>query len=201
MTSIRPTAIRTPRPVAARAAQAPAAKTTPAPLQKHVMFFDGNQDGVIRVGETRKGLKALGLGGIQAALSAVVIHLGLSKTWDGFLKISVDRIAQGKHDSDTDAFDEKGHVDQARVAKIMDYDKNGSGSVSASELSTMIAANKETFAGQLASKAEFGLLVKLGADTTEVEAGKSVPALSQAQLASLYDGTLFYRIAESRKSD
>lgn len=198
MTSIRPTAAIRPRPVVARASTA---KPDQTPLQRHVAFFDRDQDGLIRVGETRQGLKALGLGGIQAALSAMVIHLGLSKTWEGFMKIAVDRIAQGKHDSDTDAFDEKGEIDQARLKQIMTYDANGSGSVSASELSTMIAANKESRAGQLASKAEFGLLVRLGADTTETENGKDVPAVSQAQLASLYDGTLFYRIAESRKSE
>lgn len=198
MTFIRPTVAIRPRPVAVRANAVKAAQT---PLQRHVAFFDRDQDGLIRVGETRKGLKTLGLGGIQAALSAVVIHLGLSKTWEGFMKISVDRIAEGKHDSDTDAYDEKGEIDQTRLKQIMTYDANGSGSVSASELSTMIAANKESRAGQLASKAEFGLLMRLGADTTEDENGKTVPAVSRAQLASLYDGTLFYRIAEARKSD
>lgn len=191
MTSIRPVTVA-PR---ARAVKAPL-----TPLQKHVKFFDADGDGKLKVSETRQGLKRLGLGGIEAALSAVVIHLGMAKTWDGFMQVAVERIARGKHDSDTDAYDENGHVNQARVDAIMAYDANRSGSVSASELSTMIEANKESTAGRLASKAEFGMLMKVAADASETENGKSVPAVSREQLQSLYDGTLFYRIAEAREA-
>jgi hypothetical protein len=39
-------------------------------------------------------------------------------------------------------------------------------------------------------------LLALAADTSVVEHGKKVPALSLARMKSFYDGTLFYRLAK-----
>jgi len=43
--------------------------------------------------------------------------------------------------------------------------------------------------------AEWRLLLALAADTSVVEGGETVPALSAARMKSFYDGTLFYRLA------
>jgi hypothetical protein len=60
----------------------------------------------------------------------------------------------------------------------------------------MINANWDTLAGYLAATAEWRLLLALAADTSVVERGKKVPALSLARMKSFYDGTLFYRLAK-----
>ena len=60
----------------------------------------------------------------------------------------------------------------------------------------MINANRKTLAGYVAAIAEWQLLLVLAADTSVVEGGKTVPALSLARMKSFYDGTLFYRLAK-----
>jgi hypothetical protein len=77
-------------------------------------------------------------------------------------------------------------------------DRNGDQAVTATEITRMVNANRETFVGFLASLAEWHLLLLLAADTDAVEDGKSVPALSVARIKSFYDGTLFYTLAKER---
>lgn len=183
------------RPAGALGARA--AIKNPSALQKHVMFFDANDDGVITLDETKQGLKRLGLGGGFATGGALFINLGLRQAANG-LSIEIARIAKAKHGSDTGAFDEEGRFVRTRFGYIMSFDANHSGSLTWTELKAMIAKNKTDTAGNVASKAEFGLLLKLGADTTEVEGKAKVAAVSEARLASVYDGTLFEKIAAER---
>jgi hypothetical protein len=68
----------------------------------------------------------------------------------------------------------------------------------ATELTRMIKANRDTLAGYVASIAEWQLLLMIAADTNAVEGIHTVPALSVARLKSFYDGTLFYELAQER---
>ena len=54
----------------------------------------------------------------------------------------------------------------------------------------------KTLAGYVAAIAEWHMLLALAADTSVVERGRTVPALSRARIKSFYDGTLFYRLAK-----
>ena len=74
-------------------------------------------------------------------------------------------------------------------------DRNGDKAFTASELTRMIGANRESFAGYVAATAEWRLLLALAADTKVVEGGRMRPALGVARLKSFYDGTLFYTLA------
>lgn len=189
------------RPAAVRAEGSLGARTAiknPSPLQKHVMFFDANDDGLITLDETKKGLKRLGLGGGFATGGALFINLGLRQAANG-MSIEIAKIAKAKHGSDSGAFDGEGKFVRTRFGYIMSFDANHSGSLTWTELKAMIAKNKTDTAGNVASKAEFGLLIKLGADTTEVEGTDQLPAVSEARLASVYDGTLFEKIAAERE--
>jgi hypothetical protein len=71
-------------------------------------------------------------------------------------------------------------------------DRNGDKAFTATELTKMISANRETLFGSLVSTIEWLVLLALAADTKAVEGGRTVPALSVARIKSFYDGTLFY---------
>jgi peroxygenase len=190
------------RPRAAAPQPRPAVdKSKFTPLQRHVDFFDRDQDGVIKMGETRQGLRALGAGQILAAFGALFINglLGPKTAGAATTKIEVAKIAGGKHDSDTDVFDEKGNVDpKAFDALFATHDKDKSGSLDAKELAAMRAARKETKVGGIAASAEFSLLLKFCADREVQVDGKPVKAISRDRLAKLYDGTLFDVVAAER---
>ncbi|TYJ05440.1 hypothetical protein E1A91_A12G164800v1 [Gossypium mustelinum] len=48
-------------------------------LQKHVAFFDRNNDGIIYPWETFQGFRAIGAGYLLSFISAFLINLGLSR--------------------------------------------------------------------------------------------------------------------------
>lgn len=168
------------------------------PLQRHVDFFDRNHDHTITLGETFSGLRALGMGHVGAAFGAAFINGGLgSKTGGSLLKLTVkpDNIAAAKHDSDTDVYDEKGNFSPAKFDEMFakwDQDKNGS--LSGEEFTKMRTHNKESTAGAIGSKAEFGLLVSLAGTPTKV-GGKEIKSISREQMQQFYNGSLFYHLA------
>lgn len=173
-----------------------------SPLQKHVAFFDKNEDGILTVSETAQGLQELGQGKIQSWFSASVIHLGLAPSInDSIFKLDIDmaQINKGKHDSDTDIYLANGELDLNRFDTLFTrFDANRSGSLSVDEVTAMRAAVKEKNGG-LAAKAEWSVLMSLLSDTTETNSkGKDVKALTRASLASFYSGTLLFEAAERR---
>lgn len=171
------------------------------PLQKHVDFFDRNCDGFTTVGETYEGLRTLGLGRILSAAGAVFINGGLShRTGAEGLSLTIhnDNIAAAKHDSDTDVYDEKGNFNQKKFDELWaTRDRDGNNELSKSEIDALIEANAETRVGKIASKAEFGLLLKLGGQKNA--AGEQV--ITRERLEQLYDGSLFYRIAADKAKE
>jgi peroxygenase len=183
----------------AAGAMAARAIANPNALQKHLMFFDTNNDGKLTVDETKAGLERLGLNPAGALAGAVFIHAGLQKAGGGGLSLDLSKITMAKHKSDTGAFDANGKFVPAAFERMFTFDTNHSNSLSWTELKAMMAANKQDTAGAIGSKAEFGLLIKLGADTTEMENGQKVPAVSRKRLQSIYTGTLFYDIAAERE--
>jgi len=183
-------------------------RATDTTLQRHVSFFDDNGDRGVDVAECARGLRALGLavGVAEAAALAIVVPLSL-QTRDSLLamNVDVDKIQKGKHDGDTEILDKRGRFVARRFEKVFGarstVDRNGDRAFTATELTRMINANRETLAGFVAATAEWQLLLALGADTVVVEGGKTVPALSVARMKSFYDGTLFYRLAKEHARD
>lgn len=170
------------------------------PLQKHVDFFDRNCDGKTTLGETYDGLRSLGLGRVLSGLGATFINAGLARKtgaeWYS-LTIQNDNIAAAKHDSDTDVYDDKGNFVQEKFDQLWatrDTDKNNE--LTKTEIDAMLEANKESKVGQIASKAEFGLLLRVAGQ--ENAAGEKV--LTRERLEQLYDGSLFYRIAADKSA-
>ena len=171
-------------------------------LQRHVSFFDDNGDRSIDVAECTRGLKALGLPVGVAEAVALVIVAPLSFMTRGSLlamSIDVENIQKGKHDSDTGILDKRGRFNARRFETVFGahsaVDRNGDKAFTATEITRMVNANRETLLGTLVSLAEWQLLLLLAADTEAVEGDKPVPALSVARIKSFFDGTLFYTLA------
>lgn len=172
---------------------APVARQRTA-LQKHVDFFDRNGDGQTRVWETYQGLRALKLGRLTSAGAALVINASLGvKTgspWYSWLTIQNDGIHMGKHEGDTDVYDEQGNFVQSRFnALFINFDKNRDDALNRQELDDMMIARGNGKAN-IGSKAEFGLLLEI--------AGEDRPdgrVVTRKTLQALYDGSLFYTLA------
>jgi peroxygenase len=172
-------------------------------LQRHASFFDDDGDRAIDVAECTRGLKALGLPFGVAEVAALAIVAPLSVQTRGsllVLSIDIENIQKGKHDSDTGILDKRGRFNARRFEKVSGacstVDQNGDKAFTATELTKMIIANRETLLGSLVSMVEWQALLALAADTKAVERGKTVPALSVARMKSFYDGTLFYKLAK-----
>jgi hypothetical protein len=178
-------------------------RPTDTTLQRHVSFFDDNGDRGVDVAECARGLRALGLavGVAEAAALAIVAPLSLQTRGSLLaMNVDIDQIQKGKHDGDTGILDKRGRLVARRFEKAFGahatVDRNGDKVFTATELTRMINANRETLAGYVAATAEWQLLLALGADTVAIEGGKTVPALSIARIKSFYDGTLFYTLAK-----
>ena len=177
-------------------------RSTDTTLQRHVSFFDDDGDRGVGVAECARGLRALGLAVGVAEATALAIVAPLSLQTRGSLlamNVDVDNVHKGMHDGDTGILDKRGRFDARRFEKVFgarsSVDRNGDQAFTATELTRMIRANRETLAGYVAAIAEWQLLLLLAADTRAIVAGVTVPALSVTRIKSFYDGTLFYKLA------
>ena len=174
-------------------------------LQRHASFFDDDGDRGIDVAECTRGLKALGMpfGAAEAAALAIVAPLSILTRGSLLsLNIDIENIQKGTHDSDTGILDRRGRFNAGRFAKTFGarstVDRNGDKAFTATEITRMVNANRESLLGSLVALAEWQLLLLLAADTEVVEDDKAVPALSVARIKSFYDGTLFYTLARKQ---
>ena len=178
-------------------------RPTDTTLQRHASFFDDDGDRGVDVAECARGMRALGLPVGVAYATALAIVAALSVQTRGSLlamNIDIESIQKGKHVGDTGILDKRGRFVATRFEKIFgassSADRNGDKAFTASELTRMINANRKTLAGYVAAIVEWQLLLALAADTSVVERGQTVPALSLARMKSFYDGSLFYRLAK-----
>lgn len=178
------------------AAAPPAAPAQRTALQKHVDFFDRNGDRVTTVPETYSGLRALGMGRVASGLAAVVINTGLGVStgapWYFPFTVHNDNIHQAKHDSDSDVYDDQGEFSAAKFEEMFArFDTDGNDALDGEEIDAMIAERRESWLGSVASKAEFGLLLRVSGESE----------LSRERMQAFYDGNLFYDLAgEARPS-
>ncbi|KAG8940200.1 hypothetical protein FRC04_005487 [Tulasnella sp. 424] len=96
----------------------------PTALQKHVAFWDTDNDGVIWPSDIYHGFRALGFGVILSIMSGIFIALTLSypsgSTWypDWAFRIWVGGIHKAKHGSDSDVYNRKGVYDERAFEEI-----------------------------------------------------------------------------------
>lgn len=165
------------------------------PLQKHVAFFDVNGDGRISVGEDFQGLQDVGIPPALAAPMAAAINLVLGTPTSGFpsLSIRVDNIEAASHGSTSGLYDDnelKLDVEKFNVW-FERWDKDDSGGLSPRELATRSFEESDLLdpIGASAAAGEYALLFAIAAENGE---------LSRETLMHMFDGSLFYRLAEKR---
>lgn len=172
-------------------------------LQKHVRFFDTNGDRKISMSETYNGFRRLGFGVYDSTKSSTLVNLilgyQLSESVVGWVwnlsAIELDRIHLGKHGSDTGCYDAEGNFVPARLEKMFElYDADKDLALSEPEIQKMLAGNYTDYIGNMGSKAEFGMLMKIAGEERSSD-NVVVRALTKVTLNSFYEGDLFFEIA------
>ncbi|KYF67673.1 caleosin family protein [Sorangium cellulosum] len=176
----------------------PAALGEKTALEAHSAFFDRNHDGIITLGETYEGLRAIGIGRVLSAWFALVINgvLGLptSRSFVPTLSITLANIHRGKHASDTGVYDKDGRFDPVKFDELFArWDRDRDGALSARELVARTLGDRDFLdvLGFLASAGEWAVLYAL--------AGKG-GKLTREQLRRMYDGTLFYELEREKQA-
>ncbi|KAM3243541.1 hypothetical protein ACQJBY_055465 [Aegilops geniculata] len=182
----------------------PAAAAAPAwttALEKHVAFFDTDNDGIVSFSETEQGLRAIGLGAIEAAASATLINGAIgpktrpeNATTSRF-DIYIANIQKGIHGSDSGSYDAQGRFVPAKFNEIFTkYAKVKPNALNEDELGAMRTANRQEgdFKGWAASKAEWGMLYSLAKDKDGF--------LQKDTARTVYDGSLFAKLAKKAAS-
>ncbi|KAJ9135730.1 hypothetical protein P3X46_032882 [Hevea brasiliensis] len=170
-------------------------------LQKHVFFFDRNQDGLVYPWETFQGFRAIGFGVLFSAASALFINMGLSKkTRPGkypslLFPIEVQNIQLGKHGSDSGVYDKDGRfVDEKFEAIFGKHARTHPDALTSGELMGMLRTNREPkdYLGWVASWTEWKTLYILCKDSNGL--------LQKETVRAVYDGSLFEQLEKQKAS-
>ncbi|KAI3963565.1 hypothetical protein MKW92_012431 [Papaver armeniacum] len=168
-------------------------------LQKHVAFFDRNNDGVIYPWETFQGCRAIGLGIGLSTLAAVLINMGLSrKTRPGkfpnlLFPIEVQNIVNCKHTSDCGVYDAEGNFDPAKFEEIFQkHSHTTANALTADELSGMMKANRvpKDYHGWIGSWVEWKIFFHVCKDKNGL--------LQKETIRACYTGDLFEQMEQER---
>ncbi|CAK9150323.1 unnamed protein product [Ilex paraguariensis] len=170
-------------------------------LQKHVMFFDRNNDGIVYPSETFKGFRAIGCGIPLSTFAALFINVGLSgKTRPGkfpslLFPIEVKNIQKAKHGSDSGVYDTEGRFVPSKFEEIFSkHAHNNSDALTSDELMGMLKANRvpKDFGGWLAAYTEWKILYVLCKDKNGL--------LQKDTIRAVYDGSLFEKMVKEKAS-
>jgi len=171
-------------------------------LQQHVLFWDRDGDGVIWPYDTYVGFRELGFNILFSILAVLIINLNfsyptrLAHSWfpDPFFRVYVDSIHKAKHGSDSGVYDTEGRfIPQLFENLFAKWDKDNDGALKLEELLSMTHGHRCAVDpyGWFANVFEWGttylLLQKDG-------------KIYKEDLRQLFDGSLFWRIREQRRS-
>lgn len=96
------------------------------PLQRHVAFFDADNDGVIWPSDTYRGFRDLGFNMIMSSLAMIIVHVSLSwfmfdTLWpDPCFRLKIKYAHRAKHGSDSEVFTSVGEFDENRFNELFD---------------------------------------------------------------------------------
>ncbi|KAH9314105.1 hypothetical protein KI387_022732, partial [Taxus chinensis] len=167
-------------------------KNNMTPLQKHVAFFDRNNDGIVYPWETYKGFRAIGFSFLKSVAGGLFINLALSySTLPGkmpslLFPVYIKNIHKAKHGSDTDVYDNKGEFNAQKFEAIFSkYARTHPDRLTKSEVDSMVKDNREPkdYLGWIGAKAEWSFLYDLAKD----EKG----FVEKEAVRGVYDGSLF----------
>lgn len=175
-------------------------KTT---LQRHCAFFDRDQDGIIGVFDTFKGLRALGFNLLTSFGAALFIHLTMSyqtsPSWipSIWMPIYLERINRCRHGSSTKAYDFVGNVVSYPAVEniFFHFDPQKQGGLNYWQLIWMLWNLRDSFDpfGWIVSLFWWTGLYLLAADRKGI--------LTFSAMNAQFDGSLFYLIEAERVED
>ncbi|KAM0339775.1 hypothetical protein ACHAPQ_001463 [Fusarium lateritium] len=171
-----------------------------SPLQKHVQFWDRDNDGIIHPWDVYSGFRELGFG-LFFAIGSLLIpvffsyptRLGHSWIPDPMFRIYVNDIHKAKHGSDTGIYDFDGNLNQERFEQMFErFDTTGQGGLTADDLKRLWAKDRCAAdpAGWTFAAMEWW--------TTYVLLQKN-GLVKKSDLRACYDGSLFWRIKDERE--
>ncbi|KAF4969729.1 hypothetical protein FSARC_3072 [Fusarium sarcochroum] len=171
-----------------------------SPLQKHVQFWDRDNDGIIHPWDVYNGFRQLGFG-LFFSIGSLLIpiffsyptRLGHSWLPDPMFRIYVNDINKAKHGSDTGIFDFDGNFNAERFEQLFDrFDSSGDGGLTADDLMRLWAKDRCAAdpAGWTFAFMEWW--------TTYVLLQKD-GLVWKDDLRACYDGSLFWKIKDERE--
>ena len=171
------------------------------PLQKHVGFFDEDENGLITIMENYNGLRKLGFDIWESAKIATIVGLVMGpKTYYSILDVfslNITNINKSIHDSDTGIYDKEGNFNEQTLRDLFSkFDTNQDGALSEEEINVMLEANAETYFGHSASRGEFAFLMRLGSENKKIN-GKATPVVTYETMVEMYEGRLLYQVAKN----
>ncbi|XP_059308841.1 probable peroxygenase 5 [Lycium ferocissimum] len=176
-------------------------KREPTPLEKHVMFFDIDKNGIIYPWETYQGFRKIGCGIFLSIFASFFINFGLSRNtrpgkWPSLLfPIEVKNIKFAKHGSDSGVYDSEGRFVQEKFEEIFKKHAHSNGNaLTGQELDEMLKANREPkdHKGRIAALSEWKALYFLCKDKHGL--------LGKETVRGVYDGSLFEQMAKEHQS-
>jgi peroxygenase len=172
---------------------------SPTVLQRHIEFWDRDNDGIIHPWDVYNGFRELGFN-IPFSIGSLLIpiffsyptRLGHSWLPDPLLRIYVKDIHKAKHGSDTGIYDFDGNFDEQRFNELYErFDTAGEGGLSAAD---MLALWKKDRCAADPAGWSFAFMEWW---TTWLLLQKD-GLVWKDDLRACYDGTLFWRIKEQR---
>ena len=178
-------------------------------LQQHCTFFDRDNDGIIWPLDTYIAFRQLGYSIFISVLSLLVIHLNFSYPSlpkghylpDPFFRVYLDKIHKDKHGSDSGTYDNEGRFIPQKFEDI--FAKYG-GTTDGKKDGLTFRETLTYMHGQMVVFDLFGW----GGATFEwlatwlllwPEEGFFVGKIRREDIRGVYDGSLFYEIAERRR--
>lgn len=167
-------------------------------LQKHVMWFDFDKDGIIWPVDTYVGFRKLGFNPVVSFLAPFVIHPAFSWSSGGFpdmrFPIYIEGMHRTKHGSDAEVYNSEGNINHENMDRILaKYDPQGRGGLTWEDIKRMIVDNmnvNDPF-GWTAELLEWWAFHVI----TKDEKG----FVSKEKMIAQYDGSLWEMLAEERK--
>ncbi|KAJ8562942.1 hypothetical protein K7X08_031394 [Anisodus acutangulus] len=176
-------------------------KREPTPLEKHVMFFDIDKNGIIYPWETFQGFRKIGSGIFLSIFASFFINFGLSRKtrpgkWPSLIfPIEVKNIKFAKHGSDSGVYDSEGRFVHEKFEEIFKKHARSNGNaLTGQELDELLKANREPNdrKGCIAALSEWKILYFLCKDKHGL--------LGKETIRAVYDGSLFDQMAKEHQS-
>nr|GMD63374.1 probable peroxygenase 5 isoform X1 [Ipomoea batatas] len=171
------------------------------PLEKHAMFFDTNQDGIIYPWETYQGFRKIGGGFFLSVALSTFIHFALSsnsrpgKFPSPVFPIVIENIKLDMHGSDSGAYDREGNFVESKIEEIFNiYGQTFTNALTSEEVDQLLKDKRERndYSGWVLAAFEWKVLYLLAKNGDGL--------LTKERVKGVYDGSLFDQMAKEHAS-